>query len=134
MRGCIGTRIWDRFWAGVAYEEIMEGLEASLQLASMRCTLRLAVVCDRLPFPTQDSELVQDQPAGSSRGAAGNVLITCGGEQQWPGKSSNLLWLRYAQRVGLAAEPPGGPARPVATITWWRVGRKSLDADTPHGG
>ena len=81
----------------VSYAEIMEGLEASLRLAS-------------------------------------NGLITCGGEQQWPGKSSNLIWLRYAQRVELAAEPPGGPARPVATITWQRVGRKSLDADTPHGG
>jgi hypothetical protein len=62
------------------------------------------------------------------------VLITWGGEEKWLGKFNNLTWLRYAQRVVLAAEPPGEPARLVATITFRRVGRKSPDANTPGGG
>lgn len=43
----------------------IEGLEASLQLESLHCTLRLADVYDRIIFPPEDAVLVQDQPAGS---------------------------------------------------------------------
>lgn len=43
----------------------VEGLEASLHLESIHCTLRLADVYDRIIFPSEDSDLVQDQPAGS---------------------------------------------------------------------
>jgi Uma2 family endonuclease len=42
-----------------------EGLEASLHLESVHCTLRLADVYDRIIFPPEDAELAQDQPAGS---------------------------------------------------------------------
>jgi Uma2 family endonuclease len=42
-----------------------EGLEARLHLESMHCTLQLADVYDRLAFPTEEPELIQDQPAGS---------------------------------------------------------------------
>ena len=42
-----------------------EGLEASLYLESVHCTLRLADVYDRIIFPPEDAELAQDQPAGS---------------------------------------------------------------------
>jgi hypothetical protein len=75
-----------------------------------------------------DSEGPYILPLGMLCGKAGEE------NEQWPGKSSNLTRLRYAQRVELTAEPPGGPARPVATITWRRVGHKSLDADIPYGG
>ena len=43
----------------------IEGLAAHLHLESMHCTLRLADVYDRIIFPTEDTELVPDQPAGS---------------------------------------------------------------------
>jgi Uma2 family endonuclease len=42
-----------------------EGLDASLHLESVHCTLRLADVYDRIIFPPEDAELAQDQPAGS---------------------------------------------------------------------
>ena len=42
-----------------------EGLDASLHLESIHCTLRLAAVYDRIIFPPEDSELVQDQSVGS---------------------------------------------------------------------
>ena len=42
-----------------------EGLAASLHLESIHCTLRLADVYDRIIFPTEDPELVPEQPAGS---------------------------------------------------------------------
>jgi Uma2 family endonuclease len=43
----------------------VEGLEASLHLESMHCTLRLADVYDRIIFPTEDPDLIQDHPARS---------------------------------------------------------------------
>ena len=43
----------------------VEGLEASLHLESVHCTLRLADVYDRIIFPPEDAALVQDQPAES---------------------------------------------------------------------
>jgi Uma2 family endonuclease len=43
----------------------VEGLEASLHLESMHCTLRLADEYDRIIFPTEDPDLIQDHPARS---------------------------------------------------------------------
>jgi len=43
----------------------VEGLEASLHLASIHCTLRLADVYDRIIFPIEDPDLGPGQPAGS---------------------------------------------------------------------
>jgi hypothetical protein len=54
-------RIAENRWELVLVEE----REASLHLESIHGTLRLAEVYDRIIFPTEDPELVQDQPAGS---------------------------------------------------------------------
>jgi Uma2 family endonuclease len=43
----------------------IEGLAAHLHLGSMHCTLRLADVYDRIIFPTEDTDPVPAQPAGS---------------------------------------------------------------------
>src|SRR5262249_31753678 len=50
------------------------------------------------------------------------------GRARWGGQ------LKKGRRGGLGGGLAGGPARPVATITWRRVGRKSLDVDIPHDG
>jgi hypothetical protein len=43
-------------------------------------------------FRPPDEELYRHKNLASLLGrSAGNVLITRGGEQQWPGKSSNLI-------------------------------------------
>ena len=62
------------------------------------------------------------------------MLLTWGGEETWLGKFNDLTWLKYAPCVVRAAEPPGEPARPVATISFHRGGRNSLDANTPGAG
>jgi Uma2 family endonuclease len=43
----------------------LEALDASLHLESIHCTLHLADVYERIVFPPEAPELVQEQPAGS---------------------------------------------------------------------
>ena len=43
----------------------LEALDASLHLESIHCTLQLADVYERIVFPPEEPELVQEQPAGS---------------------------------------------------------------------
>lgn len=54
-------RVEEKRWELVS----LEGLEASLNLESIHCTLRLAEVYDRIVFPAEDSTLVPEQPAGN---------------------------------------------------------------------
>ena len=42
----------------------IEGLAAHLRLESIHCTLHLAEVYERIVFPTEEPELIQEQPAG----------------------------------------------------------------------
>lgn len=49
----------------MAGESPEQGLDASLHLASIPCTLLLADIYDRIVFPTEEPGLVQQQPAGS---------------------------------------------------------------------
>jgi Uma2 family endonuclease len=55
-------RVEENRWELIA----IEGLGAQLHLESINCTLRLAEVYDRIVFPTQEPELIQEPPAGSA--------------------------------------------------------------------